>query len=246
MTSLNAKIKLALLISGSGTTMEAIIKACRNDTLSNVEPVLVISSSKNALGLTKARTLRIKEEDILIIDPKDFKTKEKFGEKIINECKKRRVNLIGQYGWMIKTPDNVVKEFEGKIINQHPGPLDTGRPDFGGVGMFGLRVHQARLEFVKRVNRNFWTEATSHRVTKNFDEGVVLIRRKVPILPYDTAETLQMRVLPVEHEVQIETLQEFANGKISEYHRENHLILPDEEEILKECKEIAKKLYPNG
>ena len=242
----NDKIKLALLISGSGTTMEAIIKACRKKNLSNVEPVLVISSEENAPGMAKARTLRIKDENILIINPKDFKTKEEFGEKIISECKKREVNLIGQYGWHCKTPLNVVNEYIGRIINQHPGPLDTGRPDFGGTGMFGRRVHQTRLEFVKKVNRDFWTEATSHRVTENFDEGVVLIRRKVPILPYDTAETLQMRTLPVEHEVQIETLQEFANGKVSEFHRKTPLVLPGEEETLKECKEIAKKLYPNG
>jgi folate-dependent phosphoribosylglycinamide formyltransferase PurN len=65
-------------------------------------------------------------------------------------------------------------------------------------------------------------------------------------LQYDTAETLQRRVLPVEHEVQIETLQDFANGTVSEFYRETPLVLPEEENILKECKEIAKKLYPNG
>ena len=242
----SAKIKLALLISGSGTTMEAIIKACRSKKLSGIEPVLVISSKNDAGGIAKARALRIKEENILIINPDDFKSKKEFGEKITEECRKREVNLIGQYGWMVKTPENVIKEFKDRIINQHPGPLDTKKPDFGGTGMFGLRVHQARLEFVKKVNRDFWTEATAHRVTENFDEGAVLIRRKVPILPYDTAETLQMRVLPVEHEVQIETLQEFADGKVSEFHRKTPLVLPEEKEILKECKEIAKKMYPNG
>jgi phosphoribosylglycinamide formyltransferase-1 len=242
----NYKIKLALLISGSGTTMEAIIKACRSEKLKNVEPVLVISSAKEAGGIAKARALRMKDKDVLVINPKDFVNKEEFGQKIIDECKTRGVNLIGQYGWMIKTPTNVIKEFEGRIINQHPGPLDTGKPDFGGAGMFGLRVHQTRLEFVKKVNRDFWTEATAHRVTEHFDEGVILKRRQVPILPYDTAETLQMRVLPVEHEVQIETLQDFANDTVSEFRRETPLVLPGEEEILKECKEIAKKLYPNG
>jgi phosphoribosylglycinamide formyltransferase-1 len=243
---LNEKLKLALLISGSGTTMQAIIKACKNGSLKGVEPTLVISSNKESGGIEKAKSLGIETENILIIDPQSFKTKEEFGEKIIIECNKRGVNFIGQYGWMVKTPENVIKEFEGKIVNQHPGPLDTGKLDFGGVGMYGLRVHEARLEFVKKTNRDFWTEATSHLVTENFDEGAVLKRRKVPILPYDTAETLQMRVLPIEHEVQIDTLKDFVDNTTIEFRREAPLVLRGEENILKECKEIAKKLYPKG
>ena len=248
-------IKLALLISGGGTTMEAIIKACKNGKLTNIEPVLVIASKPDAGGIEKARALGISDKDILVINPKDFSAqggpasgwdRETFGEEIIKECKKREVNLIGQYGWMVKTPDNVINAFPNMIINQHPGPLDpNGNGDFGGAGMFGMRVHQARLCFVRKVNDNFWTEATTHRVTSEFDKGAVLKRKQVPILPDDTAETLQARVLPVEHEVQIETLQDFANGTVSEFKRENPLILKDEKKILEECKKLAKKMYPN-
>lgn len=259
MMSQKTKIKLALLISGGGTTMEAIIKAClpagrRAGTgYIKAEPVLVIASKPDAGGVEKARALGIPEKDILIINPKDFKNREEFGEIIIKECKKRKVNLIGQYGWMVKTPDKVIDAFPNMIINQHPGPLDpNGNGDFGGAGMFGMRVHQARLEFVKKVNRparaggDFWTEATAHRVTSEFDKGAILKRKQVPIFPSDTAETLQARVLPVEHEVQIETLRDFANGIVSEYKREIPLVLPGEEKILEECKEEAKKLYSNG
>ena len=246
MSKPEKKIKLALLVSGSGTTMEAIIKASRTGKLKNTDPVLVISSNKDAGALARAKFLRIKDEDIVVIDPKDFQGKDKFGEKIIEECKKRNVNLIGQYGWMQKTPLNVIKAYEGRIINQHPGPLDTGRLDFGGPGMFGLRVHEARLQFVNKTETDFWTEATAHRVTENFDEGAVLKNKQVPILPYDTAETLQIRTLPAEHEVQIELLQDFENDTVSEFHREHPLVLPGEEEILEECKRIAKEKYPNG
>ena len=239
-------MRIALFISGSGTTMEAIIKACQNNTLKNVVPVLIVVSNENAGGIDKARKLGIKEEDILIIKPKDFKSKEEFGEKIIDECKKRKVDFIGQYGWMIMTPENVINTYSNMIINQHPGPLDTGRPDFGGSGMYGLRVHQARLEFVKKVNRDFWTEATAHRVTTKFDEGRVVKRRQVPILKYDTAEILQLRTLPIEHQVQIEALQNFADNTVSEFSREVPLVLPGEEKILEECKDLACKTYPNG
>jgi len=241
------KIKLALFISGGGTTMEAIIKACKNGKLMNIEPVLVIASKHDAGGIEKARALGIPEKDILIIKSKNFKDREAFGEEIIKECKKREVNLIGQYGWMVKTPINVIDAFPDMIINQHPGPLDPcGNGDFGGAGMFGMRVHQARLCFVQKVQKDFWTEATAHKVTSEFDKGVILKRKQVPILPDDTAETLQARVLPIEHEVQIETLQDFANGTVSEFKREKPLVLKGEEKILEECKEIAKKMYPNG
>jgi phosphoribosylglycinamide formyltransferase-1 len=239
-------MRIALFISGGGTTMEAIIKACQNGTLKNVVPSLVIASKKSAGGIEKARNLGIKDEDILVINPKDFETREKFGEKIIEECKKRNVDFIGQYGWIVMTPENVINTYNNMIVNQHPGPLDTGRPDFGGVGMYGVRVHQTRLEFVHKVNRDYWTEATAHRVTNKFDEGVVVKKEQVPIFSDDTAEILQIRVLPIEHKVQIETLQDFANKTVSEFHREIPLVKSGEEEILEECKKRAIKLYPNG
>ena len=248
-------MKIALLISGGGTTMEAIIKATRNGTLVGVEPVLVIASNENAGGIEKAHNLGINGEDILVINPKDFPTREDFGQKIIEECKKREVDFIGQYGWMVMTPENVINAYADRIVNQHPGPLDTrlstsggqaGRPDFGGAGMYGLRVHQARIEFVKKVNRDFWTEATCHRVTAEFDQGAILKRREVPIQEDDTAESLQKRVLPMEHAVQIETLQDFANGNVKEWQREIPLVLSGEEGILEECKQIAIKMYPKG
>jgi phosphoribosylglycinamide formyltransferase-1 len=239
-------MRIALLISGGGSTMEAIIKRIQDGTLQNVVPVLVIASNQNAGGIKKALNLGIKKEDILIINPKDFETREKFGEKIIEECKKRNVEFVGQYGWMVKTPENLINEYKNMIVNQHPGPLDTGRPDFGGIGMYGMRVHQARLCFVKKTQRDFWTEATAHRVTVNFDEGVILKRKQVPILENDTAETLKERVLPIEHEVQIELLKDFSEGKVKEFHREIPLILEDEEKILKDCKEMAIKMYPKG
>ena len=239
-------MKIALLISGGGSTMEAIIKATQNGVLKDVEPVLVIANREDAGGIEKARNLGIKDEDILIIRPKDFLSREDFGEKIISECKKRNADFVGQYGWMVLTPENVIREYKNMIVNQHPGPLDMGEPDFGGKGMYGLRVHQARIEFVKKVNRDFQTEATCHRVTEEFDKGAILKRREVPILDTDTAEILQARVLPMEHSVQIEVLQDFVNNNVKEWHRENPLVLPSEEGILKECKELAIKMYPKG
>ncbi|MCE9549373.1 hypothetical protein K8Q98_03200 [Candidatus Nomurabacteria bacterium] len=246
MTFPKNNLKLALLISGSGSTMEAIIKACQSGKLENVQPVLVIASKENIGGIEKAKNLGMAPRDILVLNPHDFDNEEEFGKKIITECVKRGVNFIGQYGWMVKTPYNVLKAFDGNIINQHPGPLEHGRPDFGGPGMYGLRVHQARLEFVRMTNRDFWTEVSAHRVTEKFDEGAVVKSARVAILTDDTAETLQARALPVEHEIQISTLNDFVNNTVREIHRDTRMVLPGEEKILEECKMRAKKLYPNG
>ncbi len=239
-------MRTALLISGGGTTMEAIIKACQSGILAGVTPALIVSSDPNAKGIEKAKALGIPDEDIIVMNPKAFEGRDIFGEKLIEECKKRNVDFIGQYGWHWKTPENIIQEFEGRIVNQHPGPLDTGRPDFGGPGMFGLRVHETRLLFVKKVNRDFWTEATTHRVTGEFDKGVVVKRKQIPILEDDTAESIQARLLPIEHEVQIEALKDFVNDNVTEFKRETPLVLTGEEEILDECKKLAKEKYPNG
>lgn len=240
-------MRIALLISGGGTTMQAIIRACQANDLMGVEPALVISSRADAGGIEKARACGIKEEDMLVINPKDFESSEKFGEKIIEECKKRNVDFIGQYGWLAKTPENVCAIYKDMIVNQHPGPIDPGGiGDFGGYGMYGMRVHEARLEFVRATNREFWTEATSHRVTSNFDEGEILKCKRVEILPNDTAETLQARVLPAEYEVQIAVLQSFANNAVTEYHRDVPLVRPDELDTLLDCKTNAIAKYPKG
>jgi phosphoribosylglycinamide formyltransferase-1 len=239
-------MRIALLISGGGTTMAAIIKVCQSGELAGIEPVLVIASKPDAGGISKARALGIPEADIVVISPKEFETPEAFGEALITACHAKNVDFIGQYGWLAKTPANVCEAFKGMIINQHPGPLDAGHLDFGGVGMYGMRVHAARLEFVQKTNRDFWTEATAHRVTENFDEGVVVHKIQVPILENDTPETLQARVLLVEHQVQIETLQQFASGTVQTITRTTPLVLPGEEGILSACKENAIKAYPHG
>ncbi len=235
-------MRIALLISGSGTTAEAIIKACGSGRLLGVEPVLVIASQAEIGGIIRVQNAGMKPEDVVILDSKTFQDSEAFGQAIIDECKKRNVDFVGQYGWMIKTPANVIRAYEGMMTNQHPGPV----PEFGGPKMYGIRVHQARLCFVKKTNREYWSEATAQRVAINFDEGAVVHSKRVEILPDDTAETLAARMLPVEHEVQIETLQMFANGTVKEVVREASLVNPDEESILEECKKAAIKLYPKG
>lgn len=242
--------RLALLITSGGTTMAAILEACRTGPLQGlIEPVLVISNKHDAGGLTKARTAGLTEDDIEVCDPRTFFCPEDFGTSLLCHLANRGVDLIGQYGWLPLTPVNVVKAFPGQIINQHPGPLDYGHPDFGGKGMFGRRVHCARLLYARETKdpADLWTEAVSHYVTEQYDQGAVIASRRIEIAPEDDTYSLQAKVLPVEHEVQIKALELMARGLVRpRISLDRPLVPPERYELLAECKRIASLLFPNG
>jgi len=239
------RLRIALLISGDGTTAQEIIRACKSRRL-GAQPACIIASRPDAGGIQKALQEGMLQKDVLVIARKDYETTEAFGEAILKACSERAVDIIGQYGWMPKTPANVIEAYSGRMINQHPGPLDPGRLDFGGKDMFGRRVHCARLYYVRQDSQDFWTEATAQRVAAEYDLGAVLKTKRIEILPDDDPISLQQRVLPAEHEVQIETLQDFANGRVQEIVREHPLVPPEKESLLAEAKRIAISLFPHG
>lgn len=246
-------LNLAICISGGGTTMREVLRACKNGFLQNhhlqtfVTPVLIISSDPNAGGIEKAKKMGMHEESIVVIARKNFANSEAFGNEILRQCKKRKADSIAQLGFIPIMPPNVVAEYEMAIFNQHPGPLDHKRPGFGGKGMRGLAVHAAVLYFAQRVGRPFMTEATVHRVTNEVDGGAILGTRPVEIWKGDTAETLAARVLPYEHNLVVETILRFSEyGGPQEIHRSEPLILPGEEALLKEAKAAGRAAYPNG
>jgi phosphoribosylglycinamide formyltransferase-1 len=236
-----------MLISGGGTTMAQIIIACQEGVLRGlVGPALVIASRPDAGGMEKALKKSMRQEDILCIRRGNYNSEEEWGEAIIKECKARDVNFVGQYGWLPLTPSNVIRAFPGRMVNQHPGPLDPGRADFGGKWMMGRAVHAARLLFVRETKRDYWTEATVQRVAEEYDKGAVLGRMRVGIFPDDDVVSLQERVLPSEHKLQIETLREFALGIEREVTQRDPLVRPGEEEILQKAKLAAHYLFPRG
>lgn len=238
--------RLATLISGGGTTMQQIIRACQSGEIP-IDVACVISSSPTAGGIEKAKRLGIQDKDIIIVDPNDFKGDDKtvdpegFGLRILKELRMRGVTVVTQNGWMPLTPEHVIDEYHDTMFNQHPGPV----PDFGGMGMHGQRVHAARLLFVRHTKRDFWTEAIAQRVHVNFDQGVVVKSTRVDILPSDTVDSLQQRVLPVEHRVQIELLKDVASGSVKKITKRDPLVRPGEERILFDAKKVARLLYPH-
>ncbi|MFH1866600.1 MAG: formyltransferase family protein [Patescibacteria group bacterium] len=220
---------IAIFISGSGTTMERVIKACQSGKIDG-QVMLVVASRGSCGGIAKAKTLGV--PTVVIKLKQDYNGDEvEFGRAIIRLCYKHNIDLIAQLGWLVKTPDNVINTYQDMIINQHPGPLDPGRLGFGGKGMHGQAVHEAVLRFSRAINRTFKTEATVHRVTGIYDNGSLLGIHLMDILPTDTAETLAARLLPIEHQLVVETIQLFATGRVEEIVRPVPLIRLEEEQI---------------
>lgn len=240
------KLRIAALISGGGTTMQSVIQACKTGRLAHAEVVCVVASKPEAGGIRKALAEGLTVSDVLVCRPKDYVLPEIFCDALLRELRARGVDLVAQLGWLPLTPAAVVEAYEGMIINQHPGPLRTDHRDFGGKGMYGRRVHAARINFVQVTKRNFWTEAVCHRVTAGFDLGAVINVRRVDILPGDDVPALQARVLPVEHEVQIEAIDEISQNRVEEIVFHDDLVRRGEERILQLAKDAAIREWPQG
>lgn len=239
--------RLATLISGGGTTMQEIIKACQSGEIP-MNIACVISSTPTAGGIEKARKLGVSDHDIVVVDPDDFcgedgkVDQEGFGLQILRQLRERGTTVVTQNGWMPLTPRIVIEEYPETMFNQHLGST----PEFGGKGMYGRRVHAARLLFTRLTGRNSWTEAIAQRMHGEYDQGSVVKATRVDILPGDTVDDLQQRVLPIEHKVQIDLLKDVANGNIRELTGREKLVRPGEEQTLFLAKRIARLMYPHG
>ncbi len=242
-------LNIALCISGGGTTMQYLIKECISGKL-KANPALIISSRKDADGIEKAKVLDIPEDRIKVIPAKLFReNNEAAGDEFIKACKEHKIDLLCLCGFLPFTPHNVIEEFRDNSFNQHPGALDPGFEDFGGVGMYGIRPHAASIYFKQglRANeiwRRFYTEATTHRVTNSIDGGAILRREELEVEDNYSPEMLQQLLLPIEYRNVSNTIADFVNGTVSEYIRPARLIHEAEIQILKKSKEKAIKNYP--
>ncbi|EKD32856.1 MAG: hypothetical protein ACD_76C00130G0003 [uncultured bacterium] len=241
-------LRLAMFVSGGGTTAQAIVRACKRggELFGLVKPVLAIASKHGINAIPRMKTEGMEPENIVVIRSMDFENQDAFGRALLAECAMQRVDVIGQYGWLKKTPANVIAKYPCAMINQHPGPLDPGFPDFGGQGMYGLRVHEARILFAQQTGRDFWTEATAQFVTEEFDRGALVNTCVVEINPDDTPELLAERVLAHEHAIQIAALRDFATREVIDIPRKDRLIRRGEEELLAQVKTQAIRMYPHG
>lgn len=216
-------MKLAIFASGIGSTAEAILNMAS----------LVVTNNPGAGIIERAKNAGVPVEVVV----REDKSLEEFGEGLLRVLKKHEIKFISQNGWELLTPSNVVTEFEGRITNNHPAPLDPGFPDFGGKGMKGLAVHKAVLNFAGAVNRPFKTEIDIHLVTEEFDKGELAALSEVEIMPGDTAQSLQTRVKEMEKLLMKDFWSKVEEtGGIEPIKRRQRVILPGEDKILEEAK----------
>ena len=179
---MNNKVNIAVLVSGGGTNLQALINAQKSGILKSGEIKLVVSSNKNAYALKRAENAGIKTA---VCERKGFSQKE-FENNILNALEKEKIEVIVLAGFMSILSAEFVKRYPERIINVHPSLI----PSFCGEGFYGLRVHKAALEYGVKV-----TGATVHFVNEIPDGGRIIMQKAVEIKENDTPETLQKRVM---------------------------------------------------
>ena len=180
---MSKKARIAVLVSGGGTNLQALIDAVDNGVIHSGNIELVISNNADAYALTRAENAGI---DTAIVLKKECVSQADFEDKIVSKLNEYNIDLIVLAGFMSILSESFTSKFDKRIINVHPSLI----PAFCGKGFYGLKVHEAALEKGVKV-----TGATVHFVNEIPDGGRILLQKAVDILPEDTAETLQRRVM---------------------------------------------------
>lgn len=179
------KIKIAVLVSGGGTNLQALIDAEKNGIIKSGKISLVVSNVKGAYALTRAANAGIEN---ITVSKKELGSQEAFERKLIEELEARDIELIVLAGFMSILSEEFTRRFSDRIINVHPSLI----PAFCGKGFYGLKVHEAALEYGVKV-----TGATVHFVNEIPDGGKIIMQKSVKIRECDTPQTLQKRVMKI-------------------------------------------------
>lgn len=176
-------INIAVLVSGGGTNLQALIDAEQAGRLENGRIALVVSSNPGAFALERAAKAGIPSE---VLRRRDYPSAEAWGEALAALLAEKEIGLIVLAGFMTVLSADICRRYENKIINVHPSLI----PSFCGEGFYGLHVHEAALAKGVKV-----TGATVHFVSEVVDGGAIIAQRAVEVAPEDTPETLQKRVM---------------------------------------------------
>ncbi|HKQ47410.1 MAG TPA: phosphoribosylglycinamide formyltransferase [Phycisphaerae bacterium] len=198
MSRTSAPLRIAVLISGTGTGLQNLINRIADGRLRGVEIAIVISSRSTVEGVARAEAAGLPVE---IIRSKDFPEIERFSDQIALTLDIYDVNLVVQAGWLCYW--RLPSRWLGKVINIHPALL----PKFGGKGFYGRHVHEAVLAAGETESG-----ATVHWVDNEYDHGQIILQRKCPVVPGDTPDTLAVRVQAVERELLPEAIGRIRDG----------------------------------
>ena len=198
------KIIIAVLVSGGGTNLQALIDYQKSHEDCPYQIALVVSNSKNAYALERAKIAGIPAEirsPFSVLGEEKAKTASRdekriaISDAILGLCHEHNIEAIVLAGYLSVLGGAIIDEYSGRIINLHPALL----PKFGGVGMWGHNVHEAVLAAHEEESG-----CTVHLVDSGCDTGKILVQKRVPVLPDDTPEMLYARIAPKEHEAMVE------------------------------------------
>ena len=176
-------MKIAVMVSGGGTNLQAIIDGIAEGKITNTEICLVYSNNPNAYAIERAKKAGI---PYVVKSPKEFENRAEFNEALLQILKDAEPDLIVLAGCLVVIPEIVVKEFKNRIINIHPSLI----PSFCGTGYYGLKVHEKVLERGVKVSG-----ATVHFVDEGTDTGPIILQKAVYVRGDDTPQSLQRRIM---------------------------------------------------
>lgn len=196
-------LNIVVLVSGGGTNLQAVIDRIHDGRIKNTKIIGVISNKPNAHALVRAEENGIPG---CCISPKSYAVREDFNLALLEAIRKMQPDLVVLAGYLVILPQEVIAEYEGRIINIHPSLI----PSFCGAGYYGLKVHEAVLARGCKV-----TGATVHYVDSGTDTGPILLQKAVCVEDDDTAESLQLRVMEqAEWELLPKAIDAIANNRI--------------------------------
>lgn len=196
-------LRVAVLVSGGGTNLQAILDGVDKGIITNAEISLVVSNKPGAYALERAAKRNIATA---VLTPGEYKSREAFGRALAETLQKVGTDLVVLAGYLVILPGNFVKAFEGRLINIHPSLI----PAHCGAGYYGLKVHESVLARGNKV-----TGATVHFVDEGTDSGPIILQKAVEVLEGDTPESLQKRVMEqAEWIILPKAIDLIANGKI--------------------------------
>ena len=201
-------VRAAVLVSGGGTNLQAIIDAKRAGKVPSAELALVVASNASAYALTRAETAGIAHA---VLRKEKGEAPENYGERLLTLLRENAIDVIVLAGFLTILPENVIRAYDHRILNIHPSLI----PSFCGDGFYGLHVHEAALKRGVKV-----TGATVHFVNEITDGGDIIAQKAVEVLPGDTPETLQRRVMEQAEWILLPQALEQVAGEIAKKREE--------------------------
>jgi len=201
-------VRAAVLVSGGGTNLQAIIDAKRVGKIPSAELALVVASNASAYALTRAENAGIAHA---VLRKEKGEAPENYGERLLTLLRENAIDVVVLAGFLTILPENVIRAYDHRILNIHPSLI----PSFCGDGFYGLHVHEAALKRGVKV-----TGATVHFVNEITDGGDIIAQKAVEVLPGDTPETLQRRVMEQAEWILLPQALEQVAGEIAKKREE--------------------------